>query len=99
MIGEASHAVALTCDALLDFGLAKSEIRITTRFDDMNLDITIQYHGDPLPLPTHSPSEKEIQEDDTQLINLTGFLIRNYVDTIQAVSKNGDCTISIHYDH
>ena len=99
VIVEASHALSQTCDALLDFGLAKGEIRITTRFDDMNLDITIQYHGDPIPLPTHCPSEKEIQEDDTQLINLTGFLIRNYVDTIQAVAKNGDCTISIHYDH
>jgi len=99
VIAQASHAVAQTCVALLDFGLAKSDIRITTRFDDLNLDITIRYHGDTLPLPMHCPSEKEIQEDETAMKNLAGFLIRNYVDSIQSACKNGECTISIHYDH
>jgi xanthine permease XanP len=99
VIAQASHAVSQTCDALIDFGLSKSDIRITTRFDDLNLDITIRYNGDTLPLPAHCPSENEILEDETAMVRLSGFLIRNYVDTIQSVCKNGDCTISIHYDH
>ncbi|MDP3563474.1 MAG: solute carrier family 23 protein, partial [Methanoregula sp.] len=99
VIAQASHAVSQTCDALIDFGLSKSDIKITTRFDDLNLDIAIRYHGDTLPLPTCCPSENELLEDETAMVNLSGFLIRNYADAIQSVCKNGDCTISIHYDH
>jgi len=70
-----------------------------TRFDKLNMDIAIRYSGDTLPFPTHCPSEKEIMEDETAMVNLSGFLIRHYADAIHSVCKNGECTISIHYDH
>jgi NCS2 family nucleobase:cation symporter-2 len=80
-------------------GLCKDKLRMDVRFDEFNLDIDIRYDGVPMEFPKKRPEKFHLMEDEKTLAELSGFLIRHYVDRIKAQEKNGHCHVHMHFDH
>jgi xanthine permease XanP len=99
IINKAAHATSQTCDALAGLGITTTAMIVTTRFDDLNLDVNIEYKGQEFLFPEECPSSDAMLEDDSAMTKFSGFMIKNLVDSISCTCKNEVCTIHIHFDH
>ena len=50
-------------------------------------------------LPSKRPTEDAVLADDNAVASLSGFLIRQYADRVEAANTNGQCRIRLHFDH
>jgi xanthine permease XanP len=99
IINKAAHATSQMCDALAGLGVTTTAMIVTTRFDDLNLDIYVEYKGPEFLFPDECPSSDAMLDDDSALTKFSGFMLKNLVDSVDCTCRNGDCTIHIHFDH
>ncbi len=99
IITKASGALTETLETVSSLDLAKSPLDVEMKFDELNLDIDINYEGSLLPLPMTPPSPDELLEDEAAIGKLSGFLIRQRVDKVSSSVKDGQCNIHFHYEH
>jgi xanthine permease XanP len=99
VIRNAAGVLNEAVESIAGLNLAKGPLQVEAKFDELNLDIDIDYEGALLPLPKAPPSPEELLQDDAALGNLSGFLIQRQVDKVRSSVKDGHCRIHLHFDH
>ncbi len=74
-------------------------VSVEARFDELNLDLTARYAGPPPEMPSAPPGQEELVNDERALIRLSGFLIRREADQVRTETKDGYCTVHLHFEH
>ena len=96
---NAALALNETFESVSQFRLAKGKMRAEVSFDEFNLDVRIEYEGQPLQFPLARPSPKEVLADDLGLAQLSGYLIAQHVDRIHTEVIGGQCHMHYHFNH
>jgi xanthine permease XanP len=79
--------------------LVKGKAQAVVSFDEFNLDVDIRYDGALMEFPSRRPTEDALLADENAVAGLSGFLIRQYADRVNAEVINGQCRIQMHFDH
>ena len=72
-------------------------ITVRTSWDELKLDVEIEYDGIALELADTMPA---IEEIGTQagIAQLAGYIVRQYADRVKIREKNGLCRVQLHFD-
>ncbi|UCG14433.1 MAG: hypothetical protein JSU72_08290, partial [Deltaproteobacteria bacterium] len=63
------------------------------------LDVDIWYQGKIIELSGLRPSPEELCEHPEALVQLAGFLIRQFADKVNVQEKDGSCHLRLHFEH
>jgi len=99
IVERAIAAVNEVLEALAAEGLAERGLRLSATFDELNLDLTVQYHGRPMEFPAVAPSQQEVLEGASGVSHLAGYLARRFADNLKSQCKDGLCEVHLHFDH
>jgi NCS2 family nucleobase:cation symporter-2 len=99
VIVRATAALNEFIESAAVLGLVKGKAQAEVSFDEFNLDMDIRYNGELMELPSRRPTEEALLADENAVASLSGFLIRQYADSIKAEMANGRCRIQMHFDH
>ncbi|MEM5786692.1 MAG: solute carrier family 23 protein [Syntrophobacteraceae bacterium] len=99
VIDRASFVMNDFVEAAATHELAEGKIDMKASFDEFNLDVDITYTGEPIAFPDTRPSPDDLLTDQTCLANLSGFLMKTYVDDVKSSIEDGKCHIRFHFDH
>src|SRR5258707_12541848 len=95
---RAEHDIyeTLTIIAIRNFNY--TPIEVSMEFDEINLDVEIEYEGPPFELATRPPSVDEIGSQES-VIAMAGYLIRQYADRARIKSRQNRCQVQLHFKH
>jgi hypothetical protein len=82
--------------SLLNPGLKSLEISLV--FNELKLDAAIEYEGLPTEIVKSAPSFEELCTDEG-IAALSTFMIRQFADRVKVKTRNGACTVLMHFDH
>ncbi|WAC06911.1 MAG: purine/pyrimidine permease [Thermodesulfobacteriota bacterium] len=99
VIKRAEYALSEFMESLIGLQLTEGPVSLEVSFEEMSLDLSLNYKGRPLEFPPQVPSAADLLEDKTAVFRLSGFIIKNYVDRIKTVEKDGRCRVMFHFDH
>ena len=99
VIHEAKHILRELVEALFIYNLTNKPVQVEALFDEFNLNMHVTYKGKPIDFPRNPPSEKEMMNDKTALVKMSGFMIQFMADNV-TVRKNSDFyKVDIHVMH
>jgi xanthine permease XanP len=82
-----------------DGRLADGPITVRITFDELTLEIVLEYHGDLLSLPAHrSVSEDNLIEEQPFVKGLAGFLVGAYPDRVRTSTDDGRCRVTLAFE-
>jgi NCS2 family nucleobase:cation symporter-2 len=99
VIMRATAALNEFVESAAGLDLVKGKAQVEVSFDEFNLDMDIRYDGELMEFPSRRPTEEALLADDKAIANLSGFLIRQYADRVNAEIADGRCRIQMHFDH
>lgn len=99
VIMRATAALNEFYETAMSLGLVKETARAEVTFDEFNLDVDIRYDGTVMEFPDKRPTADALLDDDSAVVGLSGFLIRQYADRVRAEANNGRCRVQMHFDH
>jgi NCS2 family nucleobase:cation symporter-2 len=99
VIQRATAALTEFIESAAGLGFVKSKAKVEVSFDEFNLDLDIRYGGTLMEFPVRRPAEDTLLADEHAVAGLSGFLIRQYADSIKAEAIDGRCRIQLHFDH
>ena len=99
VVSRAAFATLQCIEAVIDTGSPSGPIRVEASFDEFNLDVHVDYAGEPLEFPEARPSAHEIRTAPDGMRRLAGFMLRRNADRMQARSEAGRMRIDFHFDH
>jgi NCS2 family nucleobase:cation symporter-2 len=99
VIRNAISAMNEFLEAASSLALTDNNIKMQVEFDEIKLDISIIYHGQALVLSRLRPTKEEIRKDEGAVLGLSGYLIRQYTDSIIAEEKAGRNILHLHFEH
>lgn len=79
--------------------LAQSPITLDVKFDEILVIITVNYTGRLPDLPRTKPTPDEILENTQGLLKLSGYLVQEMADKIQATTNGAQCQIKLFFEH
>ncbi len=96
---RAADVAERTVHLIQDSRLADGPITVKIAFDEVTLDIGLEYRGDLLSLPAHRPvSEDNMVEEQPFVKGLSGFLVDVYADRVRSSIDEGLCRITLTFD-
>lgn len=99
VIYKAMAAMNEFAEAIAHNGLKGRKIVMVAVFDELSLNVRIDYEGRMMEFPTERPDIGEIVADPGALAMMSGFLVRHYADKIKT-SRDGDkCRVDLHFEH
>ncbi len=98
VVTRATDAAYETVNHLRLMPLRSGLITLRTVWDELRLDLEIEYAGLPIELADSMPA---LEEMGTQsgVAHLAGYIIRQYADRVRIREKNGLCRVELHFDH
>ena len=73
-------------------------ITLRTTWDELRLDLEIEYAGPAIELATSLPVLEEMGTP-AGVAQMAGYIIRHYADRVRIHEKNGICRLQLHFDH
>lgn len=100
VIYKAMASMNELAEAIIHNGHLKGrQIVMTAVFDELNLNVRIDYEGGMMEFPAERPDMEEIVVDPGALAKMSGFLVRHYADKVK-MSRDGDrCRVDLHFEH
>jgi len=98
VIYKAISALNEIAETVTLLNLAEEKIVVDVRFDEFNLNLSVQYHGKPFPLQDLSQSDPDFT-DEGSLSRLSVDLIRKLADKVTSDCKDGVCRVMLHFEH
>src|ERR1700687_3430511 len=95
---RAEHAIYETITIIAVRNLNSASIDVSMEFDEINLDVEIEYEGLPFELSSSPPSLDEIGSQEG-VIAMAGYLIRQYADRARIKSRLDRCLVQLHFEH
>lgn len=80
-------------------GIMKSGAKVRMTFDEYNLDLFIEYEGEPVPETVVPPTPEELMEDPGAFSRLSLTMVAANADRFTVTSRNGVTTAHLHFDH
>jgi len=99
VIERVMAALSELFEAVTSSGRAKGDLEVDVRFDELRLDVEARYRGTPLEFPSARPSVEDLLESDAAAAGFSGFMIRQYADSVKLDEKDGECRVRLHFDH
>jgi xanthine permease XanP len=98
VVTRATDAAYEVANNLSLLPLSSETIALRTSWDELSLDLEIEYSGPMIELADSMPA---LTEMGTQAgaAQLAGYLIRQYADRVRIREKNGVCRVQLHFDH
>lgn len=93
---HASSAVNQLLEAVSE--LAEGDIRLEARHDDVRLDLSVLYHGQPMSFPDRAPTGEELLNDEDAMGRMAGWLVRNLADRATAFNRNGTQGVLLRFE-
>ena len=78
--------------------IRSDRITMRTSWDELRLDVELEYEGPPIEIADSMPTLEEMGTHAGSM-RLAGFLIRQYSDRVRVREKNGLCQVTLHFDH
>ncbi len=78
--------------------LRSEVITLSTSWDELRLDLDIEYDGPAIELANSMPALEEMGTE-AGAAQLAGYLIHQYADRVKIREKNGVCHVQLHFDH
>ena len=79
--------------------LTNNNIKMDVNFDELSLNIDISYEGEKFEFPETRPSKEELKSDERATVKLSGFMIRQYVDSLKTEFTDEYSKIHLHFEH
>jgi xanthine permease XanP len=96
---RAGDVAERTIHLIRDGRLADGPIAVKVAFDEVTLEIALEYRGDLLSLPAVRPvSEENMVEEQPFVKGLSGFLVDVYPDRVRTSTDDGLCRITLAFD-
>jgi len=92
----ASSAVNQLLEAVTD--LADGPIRLDARHDDVRLDLSILYKGQPMAFPDRAPTADELLNEDDAMGRMAGWLVRNLADRATAFTRGDEQGVLLRFE-
>lgn len=99
IIFNAASAMNELMESVVAMKLVSNNIIMNISFDELKLDVDINYQGKSFEFPKVKPSKEDLETDESAVYRLSGYLINQYTDKIKTSYKNGRCNIKLHFDH
>ena len=103
--GMRREVVSRAIDATYEFvtnsgelGLRSPMLLVEAEFDELSLDVEIEYDGPPLELTDHMPSVEELASG-AGIAALSHYLIRQSADQVKVKQRNGRSVVRMHFAH
>jgi xanthine/uracil permease len=93
---HASSAVNQLLEAVSD--LAEGDIRLEARHDDVRLDLSVLYNGQPMAFPDRAPTADELMNDDDAMGRMAGWLVRNLADRAMAFRRGDEQGVLLRFE-
>jgi NCS2 family nucleobase:cation symporter-2 len=77
----------------------ETEVRLEAAFDELSLDLTLNYTGTPPPQEHDRPSPDELLEDSLAVVRLAWFLVWRMADAVHVHQHDGRVVVRIHFEH
>jgi xanthine permease XanP len=98
VVTRAEHAIYETTTIVALRSPHSGPMDITMEFDELSLDVEIEYEGSPFELATRPPAIDEIGSEES-VIAMAGYLIRQYADRVRVKSSQNLCRVLLHFEH
>ena len=95
---RAEHAINEVVNSAWAFNPELQSLEVTVAFDEISLEVEIDYEGTPLTIAESAPSVEDLATDQG-IIALSTYMIRQYADRVKVKNRKGVCTVLIHLDH
>lgn len=99
VIMRATSALTEFVESAAGLGVVSRTALAEVTFDEFNLDIDIRYDGRPLELAVVRPTVDALAADATAVVSLSGYLIRQYADSVTTGMVDGRCRVHLHFAH
>jgi len=93
---NASGAVNQLPEAVTD--LADGPIRLEARHDDVRLDLSVVYKGQPMVFPDRAPTADEMLNDDDAMGRMAGWLVRNLADRATSFTRGDEQGVLLQFE-
>jgi hypothetical protein len=93
---NASSAMNQLLEAVAD--LAEGDIRLEARHDDVRLDLSVLYRGQPMAFPDRAPTADELMNDDDAMGRMAGWLVRNLADRATAFRRGDEQGVLLRFE-
>jgi xanthine permease XanP len=103
--GMRREVISRAIDAVYEFvtnsgelGLRSQMLVVEAEFDELSLDVEIDYDGAPLQLTNQMPSFEELASG-AGVAALSHYLIRQSADQVKVKQRNGRSVLLMHFEH
>ena len=93
---NASSAVNQLLESVAD--LAEGDVRLEARHDDVRLDLSVLYSGQPMAFPDRAPTADELMNDDDAMGRMAGWLVRNLADRATAFRRGDEQGVLLRFE-
>ena len=92
---DAAHEVI---SAIRSLPLNSDRITLRTYWDELRLEMEIDYEGPAIVLADSMPAFEDIGTEAGNA-HMAGYMIRQYADSVRVRFKNNMCRVQLHFDH
>jgi NCS2 family nucleobase:cation symporter-2 len=103
--GMRRDVVSRAIDATYEFvtnsgelGLRSPTLVVEAEFDELSLDVDVEYDGEPLQITNQMPSMEELASG-AGVAALSHYLIRQAADQVKVKQRNGRSVVRMHFEH
>jgi xanthine permease XanP len=98
IVSRATDAAYEVINNLVLLPLRSPTITLRSSWDELRLDLEIEYAGPAIELADTMPTMEEMGTQ-AGVAHLAGYLIRQYADQVKIRGKNGVCRVQLHFNH
>lgn len=95
---RAENAIHETIARVVELNPSVRQIHVTAEFDELKLDAAVEYVG-VAPIIAEAPPSVEELATDAGVAMLSGFMIRQYANTVRVKSRGPSTRIELHFEH
>ena len=99
VIQKAVQVLIESIDVLKTYDMVEGPVRIEARFDEFNLDISVEYEGLALELSDERPDAHQLLEDENAMARLAGYMIKQMSDRSKVDIRDRTCQLQVHFEH
>ena len=96
---KVSSAMSELFEIFMINGESDQTLSFDISFDELSIDITAKYKGEPFSLTANNPTQNELLESSQGVIQLSAFLMTRYADKVTTSVANGVVTVNLHFEH
>ncbi len=99
VVMRAKFNIQQTLDTISSSGVARSPIDLDVSFDELDVEVRLQYQGSVLEMPEKRPTVEEVLDTASGERKLAGFMLRQMASSVSASQSEGRATLLFKFAH